>query len=75
VIAALGGTSFDGAGGRYTIDGKTNHVVMDVHIAQGNRDGGFDLLKSFSQRPPSDTQAVCNLVANPNDTKQYEPQL
>jgi ABC-type branched-subunit amino acid transport system substrate-binding protein len=75
VIAALGGTSFDGAGGRYTIDGKTNHVVMDVHIAQGNRDGGFDLLKSFSQRPPSDTQVVCNLVANPNDTKQYEPQL
>jgi len=75
VIAALDGVKFDGAGGLYTADGKTNHVTMDVHIAQGNRTGTFDLLKSFSQRPPSDTQAVCDLVKNPNDTKQYEPQL
>jgi urea ABC transporter substrate-binding protein len=75
VIAALDGVTLDGAGGRYTVDGKTNHVVMDVHIAQGNREASFDLLKSFSQRPPSDTQAVCNLEENPNDTKQYEPVL
>ncbi|WP_159097926.1 transporter substrate-binding protein [Aminobacter sp. MSH1] len=75
VIAALGGVSFDGAGGKYTVDGQTNHVIMDVHIAVGNRDGGFDLVKSFSQQPPSDTQAVCDLTTNPNDTKQYEPQL
>ena len=75
VIAALGGVTFDGAGGLYTIDGQTNHTIMDVHIVQGNRTGSFDLLESFSQRPPSDTQAVCNLIENPNDTKQYEPQL
>ena len=75
VIAALGGVSFDGAGGLYTMDGQTNHTIMDVHIVQGNRTGSFDLLKSFSQRPPADTQAVCNLIENPNDTKQYEPQL
>lgn len=75
VIAALGGVSFEGAGGLYTIDGQTNHTIMDVHIARGNRTGTFDLVKSFSQRPPSDTQAVCNLIENPNDTKQYEPQL
>lgn len=75
VIAALDGVTFEGAGGHYTVDGQTNHVVMDVHIAQGNRNGSFDLLKSFSQRPPSDTQAVCNLFENPNDTTQYEPEL
>jgi len=75
VIAALDGVTFQGAGGLYTVDGKTNHIVMDVHIAQGNRTGTFDLLKSFSQRPPSDTQAVCNLAENPDDTKQYEPEL
>jgi len=75
VIAALGGVSIQGAGGLYTVDGQTNHVIMDVHIAQGNRTGSFGLLKSFSQRPPSDTQAVCDLVKNPNDTKQYEPEL
>jgi len=75
VIAAIGGVQYKGAGGLYTVDPQTNHLVMDVHIAVGNREKGFNLLKSFSQRPPSDTQAVCNLIKNPNDTKQYEPQL
>ncbi len=75
VIAALDGVKFNGAGGLYTLDGQTNHVVMDVHIAVGNRSGGYDLLESFSQRPPSDTQAVCNLKTNPNSTTQYEPKL
>ena len=75
VIKALGGTKFNGAGGLYTIDGQTNHTVMDIHIAVGNANGGFDLVKSFPQRQPSDTQAVCNLVQNPDDTKQYEPAL
>jgi ABC-type branched-subunit amino acid transport system substrate-binding protein len=75
VIKALGGTKFNGAGGLYTIDGQTNHTVMDIHIAVGNASGGFDLVKSFPQRQPSDTQAVCNLIKNPDDTKQYEPAL
>jgi branched-chain amino acid transport system substrate-binding protein len=75
VIAALGGVTYEGAGGLYTVDPQTNHVTMDVHIAQGNRTGTFDLVKSFSQRPPSDTQAVCDLIKNPDDTKQYEPVL
>jgi ABC-type branched-subunit amino acid transport system substrate-binding protein len=75
VIPALGGTSYNGAGGLYTIDGQTNHTIMDIHVAVGNKTGGFDLIKSFSQRPPADTQAVCDLKKNPNDTKQYEPQL
>ena len=32
----------------------------------------LNVLKSYSQVPPSDTQAVCDLQKNPNDTKQYE---
>ena len=48
VIKALDGVSFTGAGGLYTIDGKTNHTVMDVHIVEGNREGSFNLIKSFS---------------------------
>jgi ABC-type branched-subunit amino acid transport system substrate-binding protein len=75
VIPALGGTSYNGAGGLYTIDGQTNHTIMDIHVAVGNTKGGFDLIKSFSNRQPADTQAVCDLKKNPNDTKQYEPQL
>jgi len=75
VMKALGGVSIHGAGGLYTIDPQTHHTTMDVHIAEGNREGSYNLIKSFSQRPPSDTQAVCNLIKNPNDTKQYEPKL
>ena len=75
VIKALGGTKYNGAGGLYTIDGQTNHTVMDIHIGVGNTSGSFDVVKSFSQRQPSDTQAVCDLYKNPNDTKQYEPAL
>jgi urea ABC transporter substrate-binding protein len=75
VINALGGTKFQGPGGLYTIDGQTNHTIMDIHLAVGNAKGGFDLLKSFEQRQPVDTQQVCDLVKNPNDNKQYEPKL
>ena len=75
VIKALGGTKFDGPGGLYTIDGQTNHTVMDIHLAVGNATGGYDLLKSFQQRQPVDTQQVCDLIKNPNDNKQYEPKL
>ncbi len=75
VIAAFDGVSFEGAGGLYTIDGKTNHITMDVHIAQGNRNGSFDVIKSFAQQAPSFVQSVCDLSENPNDITQYEPEL
>ncbi|MEO1190848.1 MAG: ABC transporter substrate-binding protein [Pseudomonadota bacterium] len=77
VIAALksGEVSYDGPGGLYSVDGKTNHTTMDIHIAVGNDSGSFDLLKSFPQQPPLDTQLVCDLHANPDDTTQYEPEV
>jgi branched-chain amino acid transport system substrate-binding protein len=77
VIAALatGEVSFDGAGGLYTIDGQTNHTTMDIHIARGNTEQSFDVIKSFPQRPPTDTQLVCDLHANPDDTTQYEVEI
>ncbi|MBL29615.1 MAG: urea ABC transporter [Rhodospirillaceae bacterium] len=75
VIAALGGTQVEGAGGLYTIDGQTNHTTMDIHIVRGNKEQSFDVLKSFPQQPPKDTQLVCNLYENPNDTTQYEVQI
>jgi branched-chain amino acid transport system substrate-binding protein len=75
VIAALDGVSINGGGGKYTIDGKTNHTTMDIHIVRGNATQTFDVIKSFPQRPPKDTQLVCDLVANPDDTTQYEPKI
>ncbi len=77
VIEALksGEVSYDGPGGLYSVDGKTNHTTMDIHIAVGNDKGSFDLIKSFPQQPPFDTQLVCDLHANPDDTTQYEPEV
>jgi urea ABC transporter substrate-binding protein len=77
VIDALlgGGISVQGAGGLYTIDGQTNHTTMDIHIVRGNRNQSFDVIKSFPQRPPKDTQLVCDLHKNPDDTTQYEPKI
>lgn len=77
VIEALasGDVNFTGAGGLYTIDGQTNHTTMDIHIVRGNDKGGFDVIKSFKQRQPTDTMAVCDLHKNPNDTTQYEPDV
>ena len=75
VITAFDGVRVEGAGGLYTVDGKTNHITMDVHIAQGNRNGSFDVIRSFAQQNPSFVQSVCDLSENPNDITQYEPDL
>jgi branched-chain amino acid transport system substrate-binding protein len=77
VIDALakGGVSVVGAGGQYSVDGQTNHTTMDIHIVRGNANQGFDVIRSFKQRPPTDTQLVCDLNANPGDKTQYEVEL
>lgn len=64
--------SVAGAGGQYTVDGQTNHTTMDIHIVKGNMNQRFDVISSFPQRPPRDTQMVCDLHANPDDKTQYE---
>jgi len=62
--------SFDGPAGKTTIDAKTHHDVLDVYIAEA-QDKKFNVLQSFSQQQPSDTAAVCDLKAKPNDVTQY----
>ena len=69
-----GSVRINGAGGIYTVDGKTNHTTMDIHIVVGENQR-FNVLQSFKQRPPRDTQMVCNLHQNPNDSLQYEPEV
>ena len=71
MIKALeGGISFDGPAGKSTIDAQTHHNTLDVYLGEA-RDRAFHVVQSFSQQPPSDTAAVCNLKANPNDNQQY----
>ena len=71
VIQALqGGVENDGPPGKTVIDGKTNHVTLNVYLAEC-ADHGFKVLQSFPQQPPSDTASVCDLAKNPNANKQY----
>ena len=72
VIAALEtGLSIDGPGGKVTIDPKTHHATLDVHLMVLENQG-MTVLQTLAQRPPIDTQAVCDLAANPDDNTQYE---
>ena len=71
VIQALeSGLSITGPAGKTTIDPKTHHAVLDVYVAEAS-DKKFKVAESFSQQPPADTAAVCDLVKNPAENKQY----
>lgn len=72
VIAALEtGISIEGPAGTITIDPKTHHAILDVHIMEMENQG-MKVIETLSQRQPVDTQAVCDLAANPDDNTQYE---
>jgi branched-chain amino acid transport system substrate-binding protein len=72
VMAALdGGLSYAGPAGKVTIDPKTKHATLDVHLME-MKGQKLNVLKSFGAREPIDTQLVCNLVENPADNQQYE---
>jgi urea transport system substrate-binding protein len=70
VIEALeSGISVDGPPGRTTLDPKTNHVTLDVYVAEV-KNRGFNVLQHFPGSPPSDTQSVCDLQKEPNANRQ-----
>ena len=75
VITALEtGLSIDGPGGRVTVDPKTHHAVLDVHLMEIENQG-MRVVETLPQRQPIDTQAVCDLQANPNENTQYEIEI
>jgi len=57
--------SYTGPSGTITVDPKTNHCVQNVYIAEA-KNQRFEILESFADQQPADTQLVCDLVANPN---------
>ena len=72
IIGALEtGISIDGPGGKVTVDPKTHHAILDVHLME-IRDQKMNLIETLPQREPIDTQSVCDLLANPDDNTQYE---
>ncbi|WP_432816662.1 urea ABC transporter substrate-binding protein [Sulfitobacter sp. JB4-11] len=72
VIEALEtGISITGPAGKVTVDPKTHHAVLDVHLME-MQDQQMKVIETLPQRQPIDTQAVCDLSANPDDNTQYE---
>ncbi len=68
VIEALRtGITYNGPSGAVTIDPLTNHAIQNVYLGE-LQDQQFNILESFEAQPPADTQLVCDLVANPNQS-------
>ncbi|MEP3430180.1 MAG: ABC transporter substrate-binding protein [Roseibium sp.] len=65
------GVSINGPAGKVTVDPKTHHAYLDVYIME-IQDQRMKVIKGLPQRAPIDTQAVCDLKANPGDNQQYE---
>ncbi|GLO72736.1 ABC transporter substrate-binding protein [Phaeobacter inhibens] len=75
VIEALEtGISIEGPAGKVTIDPQTHHATVDVHIMEFENQG-MTVIETLPQRAPIDTQAVCDLQANPDDNTQYEIEI
>ncbi|APE45658.1 urea ABC transporter (plasmid) [Sulfitobacter alexandrii] len=75
VIEALEtGVSITGPGGKVTVDPQTHHAILDVHLME-MRDQKMAVIETLPQRAPIDTQAVCDLGANPDDNTQYEIEI
>ena len=75
VVAALEtGISIQGPGGRVTVDPKTHHAVLDVHLMEIENQG-MTVIDTLPQRQPIDTQTVCDLEVNPDDNQQYEIEI
>ena len=75
VIEALeSGISFEGPSGTVTLDHATHHAVRNAFLAEV-KDRKWSVLESYPDQKPLDTAAVCDLIKNPNDNKQYEIEI
>jgi len=71
VIAALDApTSINGPSGKVSIDPQTHHAVQNVYLAE-LKDQKFNIIQTYEQQQPTDTQLVCDLIATPNQSNFY----
>ena len=65
LVAALEGSiSFDGPGGKMTVQPTTHHGIMSIVMARV-ADGKFNIIGKKENVEPLDTSAVCDLIAKP----------
>ncbi len=74
VISALeSGLSFDGPNGTVHMQPGSHHLKQNIFIARGNRDHGFDIVKTYDSVAPSFEDEKCDLIANPGLAKHFTP--
>lgn len=74
VIEALESpVSFDGPGGKVTVQSTTHHSFMAINITEVTG-GQFKIVQKVENVEPSDTSSVCDLIKDPNQAKQYIPE-
>lgn len=61
------GITYDGPSGPVTIDPQTHHASMNVYLAEV-KNQAWEIIESHENQPPADTQLVCDLVANPDQS-------
>jgi branched-chain amino acid transport system substrate-binding protein len=75
VIAALeSGISIDGPTGKVTMDPATHHTVRNTYLARP-KNRAWEILNTFPNQYPSDTNGACDLIKSPNTNKQFIPEL
>jgi branched-chain amino acid transport system substrate-binding protein len=72
MLAAIeSGISIEGPAGTVTVEPKTHHAALDIHLMEV-KNQKLTILKTVKARQPSDTARYCDLQKNPNENKQYE---
>ncbi len=68
------GPSIVGPAGTVTIEPKTHHASLDIHVMEvkGQK---LTILETVKQRAPSDTAQYCDLLKHPDENKQYEVKI
>ena len=68
------GISYDGPAGRVVMDPATHHAVRTTHLARA-RNRAWEILQTFANQRPADTEGQCDLLQNPALNKQFSPAL
>jgi len=75
MLAAIeSGVSIEGPAGTVTIEPKTHHAALDIHLMEV-KDQKLTIINTVKQRPPTDTLQYCDLQKNPDDNTQYEVKI
>lgn len=74
VVEALeSGITFDAPSGAVKMNAQSHHLTQAISIAETNEKKGFEVIDTQESVPPSYEQKVCDLIEQPNQSKQFTP--